>query len=34
MDFNNYGDHAYIRDQNLELQGQSSRLLGTISYEF
>jgi hypothetical protein len=34
MDFNNYADHAYIRNQNLALQGMSNRLLGTMSYHF
>lgn len=34
MDFNNYVDHASIRNQSLELQGRSSRLLGTMSYIF
>jgi hypothetical protein len=34
MDFNNYADHVYIREQNLSLQGRSSRLLGTLSYHF
>ena len=34
MDFNNYADHAYINDQNLTLQGRSSRFLGTLSYLF
>ncbi|HUR31888.1 MAG TPA: hypothetical protein VMZ69_10685 [Saprospiraceae bacterium] len=34
MDFNNYADHAYIHDQNLSLQGRSSRILGTLTYQF
>ena len=34
MDFNNYADHAYVRNQSLELQGRSSRVLGTLSYQF
>lgn len=34
MDFNNYGDHAYIREQNLELQGRSNRFLGSLTYLF
>ncbi len=34
MDFNNYADHAFIREQNLSLQGRSTRLLGTLSYQF
>ncbi len=34
MDFNNYADHAYIREQNLSLQGRSTRMLGTLSYIF
>ncbi len=34
MDFNNYADHAYVRDQPLALQGRSNRLLGTMSYIF
>lgn len=34
MDFNNYADHAYIRNQNLSLQGRSNRMLGTLSYQF
>ena len=34
MDFNNYGDHAYINEQNLGLQGRSHRILGTLSYQF
>lgn len=34
MDFNNYVDHAYIRNQSLVLQGRSNRLLGTMSYIF
>jgi hypothetical protein len=34
MDFNNYADHAYIQNQNLTLQGRSSRLLGTLTYLF
>lgn len=34
MDFNNYADHAYINDQNLTLNGRSSRVLGTLSYIF
>ncbi|MFZ1676329.1 MAG: hypothetical protein WAT91_03595 [Saprospiraceae bacterium] len=34
MDFNNYADHAYIRKQNLALQGRSTRMLGTLSYQF
>jgi len=33
-DFNNYADHAYIRNQSLTLAGSSSRLLGTFSYIF
>lgn len=34
QDFNNYADHINIRDQNLALQGLTSRILGTLSYEF
>jgi len=34
MDFNNYADHAFIRDQSLSLQGRSTRMLGTLSYQF
>jgi hypothetical protein len=34
MDFNNYADHAYIRNQPLSLQGRSTRVLGTLSYIF
>ncbi len=34
MDFNNYADHAYIRNQNLSLKGRSTRMLGTLSYQF
>lgn len=34
MDFNNYADHAFIRKQNLSLQGRSTRMLGTLSYQF
>ncbi|MDQ3016220.1 MAG: hypothetical protein M3R25_05815 [Bacteroidota bacterium] len=34
MDFNNYADHAFIRTQNLSLQGRSTRVLGTLSYQF
>lgn len=34
MDFNNYADHAYIGKQNLALQGRSTRMLGTLSYQF
>lgn len=34
MDFNNYADHAFINDQNLSLQGRSSRVLGTLTYLF
>jgi hypothetical protein len=34
MDFNNYADHAYIRNQPLALQGRSTRILGTIAYNF
>ena len=34
MDFNNYADHAYIREQSLALSGRSTRLLGTVSYQF
>ena len=33
-DFNNYADHASIRNQSLELAGRSSRLLGTLSFIF
>ena len=33
-DFNNYADHANIRNQSLELAGRSSRLLGTLSFIF
>lgn len=34
MDFNNYADHVYIYDQNLSLQGRSSRILGSMTYLF
>jgi hypothetical protein len=34
LDFNNYADHVYIKDQNLSLSGRSSRILGTMSYIF
>jgi hypothetical protein len=34
MDFNNYADHAYIRGQNLSLEGRATRILGNISYQF
>ena len=34
MDFNNYADHAYIREQNLALQGRATRLLANLSYQF
>jgi hypothetical protein len=34
MDFNNYADHAYIRNQSLELNGLTSRLVGTMSFIF
>jgi hypothetical protein len=34
MDFNNYADHVYVREESLSLQGRSSRLLGTLSYHF
>ncbi len=34
MDFNNYADHAYIREHNLSLSGRSSRVLATLSYQF
>ncbi len=34
MDFNNYADHISIRSQSLALQGRSSRMLGTLSYNF
>jgi hypothetical protein len=33
-DFNNYADHANIRNQSLELAGRTSRLLGTLSFIF
>ena len=34
MDFNNFADHAFINNQNLELPGRTSRMLGTLSYQF
>ncbi|MEP6646193.1 MAG: hypothetical protein ABJC12_03825 [Saprospiraceae bacterium] len=34
MDFNNYADHAYIRNQSLALQSRSTRMLGTLAYQF
>ncbi len=34
MDFNNYADHIYVNDQNLALAGRSSRIVGTLSYNF
>jgi hypothetical protein len=34
MDFNNYVDHAYVRNQSLRLQGRPTRVLGTLSYQF
>lgn len=34
MDFNNYADHAYINNQNLSLQGSSTRYLATLGYHF
>lgn len=34
MDFNNYADHVYVRNQSLALQGRSTRILGTLSYIF
>jgi len=34
MDFNNYADHIYINDQNLALAGRSSRIVGTLTYNF
>ena len=34
MDFNNYADHIYVRDQNLALAGRSSRIVGTLTYIF
>ena len=34
MDFNNYADHAYVRDQSLSLAGRPTRFFGNISYQF
>jgi hypothetical protein len=34
MDFNNYADHVNVNDQNLTLQGLTSRMWGTLSYQF
>ncbi len=34
MDFNNYADHAYIRNQSLSLQSRPTRLLATVGYQF
>jgi hypothetical protein len=34
MDANGYADHIYINDQNLRLNGNSSRLVGLLSYAF
>lgn len=34
MDFNNYADHAYIKNQHLSLSGRSTRIVGTMSYIF
>jgi hypothetical protein len=34
MDFNNYADHIYVNDQNLTLSGRSSRIVGTLTYNF
>ena len=34
MDFNNYADHIYINDQSLALSGRSSRIVGTLTYNF
>lgn len=34
MDFHNYADHAYIKNQHLSLSGRSTRILGTMSYIF
>ena len=34
MDFNNYADHVYVRNQSLALQCRSTRILGTLSYIF
>lgn len=34
MDFNNYADHIYINNQNLELAGRISRIVGTLAYNF
>jgi hypothetical protein len=34
MDSNSYADHIYINNQNLDLRGKSSRLVGTLSYQF
>lgn len=34
MDFNNYADHIYVNDQNLALAGRTSRIVGTLTYNF
>lgn len=34
MDFNNYAEHASLGSQSLSLEGNTNRLLGTISYQF
>jgi hypothetical protein len=34
MDFNNYVDHAYVREQSLRLQGRPTRVIGTVGYIF
>jgi len=34
MDTNTYADHIYVNNQNLDLRGKSSRLVGTLSYQF
>lgn len=34
MDSNRYADHIYINDQNLDLNGKSSRIVGMLTYQF
>jgi hypothetical protein len=34
MDSNSYADHIYVNDQNLDLRGKSSRIVGSLSYQF
>ena len=34
MDFNNYADHAYVRNQSLSLQSRPTRLFGSFGYQF